>query len=165
MEPNLRYTMCFLRSEDDRVLLLNREAPPNMGLWVGPGGKLEAGETALDCARREFLEETDIDLPNPRFAGIVTWDTETGCSGMYLFVADAPAEFEYHTPRKMDEGILDWKEIAWILHPENCGIPPHEKHFLKAALEDPTTYEHHYVFRKNTLVDYRTIPLEHPVHL
>jgi 8-oxo-dGTP diphosphatase len=131
-----------------------------MGLWNGPGGKLHDGETALDCVRREFLEETDMDLSNVRFSGLVTWETETRCTGMYLFVAEAPAELEYQTPRTTKEGILDWKELSWILHPENSGVPHDVKQVLKAALDDPTLYDHRFVFQKNTIVDYRLLPLE-----
>jgi len=44
----------------DRVLLLRTEFTRRR-LWITPGGGLEPGETAGECARRELLEETGID--------------------------------------------------------------------------------------------------------
>lgn len=40
---------------DNKVLLVKRQDTP---LWVLPGGKLEIGETELECAIREANEET-----------------------------------------------------------------------------------------------------------
>ncbi len=44
-----------------RVLLLRREAGVHCGgFWSLPGGKQRAGESEMDCARRELLEETGV---------------------------------------------------------------------------------------------------------
>jgi len=37
------------------------------GLWVFPGGHAEPSETILDCVRREFLEETEYAVKEPRW--------------------------------------------------------------------------------------------------
>lgn len=42
------------------VLLVKRKNNPNAGLWGFPGGHVELGETGLECAKRELLEETGI---------------------------------------------------------------------------------------------------------
>ena len=36
--------------------------PPDKGMWSFPGGGQRLGETLLDCARREALEETGLKL-------------------------------------------------------------------------------------------------------
>ena len=47
---------------DGRVLLARRAIPPRAGHWDLPGGFLEEGEDALGGLRREFKEETGIDV-------------------------------------------------------------------------------------------------------
>jgi len=44
----------------ERILLVRRAKPPGIGKWGFPGGHLERGETARECAVRELREETAI---------------------------------------------------------------------------------------------------------
>ncbi|WP_170426967.1 NUDIX hydrolase [Ruegeria arenilitoris] len=44
----------------DHVLLVQRSKQPDAGLWGFPGGHVEWGETALQAAQRELLEETAV---------------------------------------------------------------------------------------------------------
>ena len=44
----------------DEVLLVQRGSALGRGRWSLPGGKLELGETTLQAAHRELLEETGI---------------------------------------------------------------------------------------------------------
>lgn len=53
----LKYTICFIKRADN-ILLLNREKPGWMGSWNGVGGKIETGETPIECILREIYEET-----------------------------------------------------------------------------------------------------------
>ena len=47
---------------DGRVLLAKRAIEPRAGHWDLPGGFLEEGEEALDGLRREFQEETGLEI-------------------------------------------------------------------------------------------------------
>lgn len=48
--------VCFRGA--DEVLLIRRGAPPRLGEWSLPGGRIEPGERAADAALRELREET-----------------------------------------------------------------------------------------------------------
>jgi 8-oxo-dGTP diphosphatase len=55
-----------------RVLLMHRHKEPNLGLWVGLGGKLEPDESPYECARRELHEEAGLRAQHLVFRGLVT---------------------------------------------------------------------------------------------
>jgi 8-oxo-dGTP diphosphatase len=44
----------------ETVLLVKRALEPSRGLYAFPGGRVEAGETSEEAARRELLEETGM---------------------------------------------------------------------------------------------------------
>ncbi len=54
---NPRIIVCALPSFEDKVLLCKRAIEPRYGLWTLPGGFMELGESTLDAAKRETLEE------------------------------------------------------------------------------------------------------------
>lgn len=147
----LKYTICFIRRRNE-VLLLNREHPSWMGSWNGIGGKIEANETPLQCVIREILEETGMRPAEVLYKGTVTWEVDGAMvGGMYTFMAVVPDDLIFETPRKTDEGILDWKDISWIVNPDNTGMATNVPKFLPKVLGDKRLYEHRCVFFGNVL--------------
>jgi 8-oxo-dGTP diphosphatase len=145
MKP-YKYTICFIKRGEE-ILLLNREQSSWMGCWNGVGGRFEDGETPKECILREVLEETNITLDEVRDCGIVTWIIDgIDKGGMHIYLAELADDFTYTTPIKMDEGILDWKKMEWIMHPENYGIAENVPKFLPAMLYDEKRYEHRCVW-------------------
>jgi 8-oxo-dGTP pyrophosphatase MutT (NUDIX family) len=69
-----RYVCSFLFSPDRRSVLLIRKNRPawQAGKLNRIGGKIEASETPHEAARREFREETGLDLPESAFAHVLT---------------------------------------------------------------------------------------------
>ncbi|KAJ4397846.1 hypothetical protein N0V93_002083 [Gnomoniopsis smithogilvyi] len=59
--PNVRVGVAALvRGPDGRVVFGRRKGSHGAGKWAFPGGHLEYGESFIDCAERETLEETGL---------------------------------------------------------------------------------------------------------
>jgi 8-oxo-dGTP diphosphatase len=58
-----------LLERDGRVLLARRVIQPRLGFWDLPGGFLEEGEDPLHGLRREFREETGLEVEPLEFLG------------------------------------------------------------------------------------------------
>ena len=145
---NYRYTMAFIR-RGFQILMLNRDFAPAKGLWNGVGGGIEQGETPRQGILREVREETGLVLTDVECKGIITWTIDGGpVGGMYLYVADLPQEFlpgaELRTPVRMDEGVLEWKEVSWALASDNPGVGDWIPRYLPAALFENRLFDHRF---------------------
>lgn len=155
----IAYNICFIR-QGDRVLLLNRNKPSWMGAWNGIGGKLEPGETPRESMMREMREETGLVPGGLDFKALVTWvvdDKKVG--GMYVYAAELSEETSYPTPIGTEEGILDWKELAWILHPENRGVAYNIPKSIEKILYDDRCFEHICVYQNGELLQHESVPI------
>jgi 8-oxo-dGTP diphosphatase len=97
----------------DSVLLL--KGAPDKRLWPnlynGVGGHIEAGESILDAAHREFNEETGLELISPWLVGVVMIDTGTNPGiGMYIFRGSAGEGALIQS----SEGRLEWINISQL---------------------------------------------------
>jgi len=158
----LSYTIGFIYRGGE-VLLLNRKFAPLQGVWHGVGGKLETGETPEVGMAREILEETGLRFAPEelKYSGEVTWPTGNGrMDGMYAFTAEVQETFQYPTPIAVEEGILDWKPLAWICAPDNHGVREHVKRFLPMMLYEAQCYEYRCDFEDNQLKKFDAFPIE-----
>lgn len=53
--------------KDGKVLLGKRKNAHGEGTWSFPGGHLELNEELEDCAKRELMEETGLNIKNIKF--------------------------------------------------------------------------------------------------
>ena len=75
----------ILVKSDNKVLLCKRCSKCNLpNVWSIPSGHVENGENAIDGARREFFEETDIKINNVRLLGMFRSRTGKGLVYVYL---------------------------------------------------------------------------------
>jgi len=114
--PGLPYklaTLCDLRDEAGRVLLIRRKKSPNQGLCSPIGGKLdmESGESPAQCAAREIREEAGLDLPTSRLhlLGLISERSyeDSGHWLLFYFRVLGVAKVE---PRELEEGWLEWHD-------------------------------------------------------
>jgi 8-oxo-dGTP diphosphatase len=143
------YTLCFIK-QGDKILMLNRNKAPWLGIWNGVGGKRQADESPLECIHREIIEETNININIDQIIdkGFVTWndDFKTPSLGLHLFYADLPLSYKYTTPIETKEGILSWKEIDWVNDKTNLGVSYNIPYFIEQVLYNPNRFHYHCKF-------------------
>lgn len=61
-------------NQDREVLVIRRKNPPYQEQWALPGGYVDEGETFVQAAQRELLEETGLDIDLRRFETGRVWD-------------------------------------------------------------------------------------------
>src|SRR6056297_1742156 len=66
---NPRPATSVVAKKDNRVLLARRGIEPKKGEWDLVGGFLEYDESPQECARREFKEETGLEIKIEDFLG------------------------------------------------------------------------------------------------
>lgn len=103
-------TLCYLENARGEYLMLHRvkkKNDVNQDKWIGVGGKFEGDESPDECLLREVREETGVTLTRWRFRGVVTFLTNGGWEGeyMYLFTADG---WEGEFVDTCSEGDLEW---------------------------------------------------------
>jgi len=72
-----------------QVLLIKRAYAPYQNLWTFPGGSMEPGESAEQCAVREIEEELGLVIRNPRLALVQA----LGRDGAYRLAVFATQDF------------------------------------------------------------------------
>ena len=102
-------TCCYLK-KDGKTLLLHRikkKEDINKGKWIGIGGKIEKGESPLECVLREFYEETGLKIKEVTLKGYITFPGiyYGEDEGMFLYVA---YDYEGELVKNCKEGILVW---------------------------------------------------------
>jgi len=128
-------TLCYLENDRGEYLMLHRvkkKKDVNQDKWIGVGGKFEGDESPDECLLREVREETGVTLTSWKFRGVVTFLTDGGWEGefMYLFTATG---WEGEFVDSCSEGDLEWvaKEVV-----PNLPVWEGDKIFLRLLAED-----------------------------
>lgn len=113
----------------DKILLCKRNNIGSYpGMWSIPGGKLEADESTQDGARREFFEETNVDIKDMdlNFVGLIPRHTRDGkkVKGlMYVYLLNVDECIEPDLENAIDgEEHTDWDYFPLSgIKPETSG--------------------------------------------
>lgn len=103
-------TLMFVVS-GGRILLIEKKRGHGQGKINGPGGKIDPGESPLECAVRETREELLISVKNPRKVGELWFQMSDYPSLVcHVFVA---SEFEGE-PTETEEAVPLWVPLDRI---------------------------------------------------
>ena len=75
-----RYAGVMVKCKDKILLCKRNNLGSFPGMWSIPGGKLEENETTQEGAKREFFEETNVDINDKEitFIGLIPRHTRDG---------------------------------------------------------------------------------------
>jgi ADP-ribose pyrophosphatase YjhB (NUDIX family) len=112
----------LLRDRDGNVLIVRTRKWSN--LWGIPGGKVEYGETLEDGFRRETLEETGLELENPRMVMVQEAIDHPEFHQkkhfiLFNYVADVVSDHACPEVTLNDEA----EEYRWVRLPESFNLP------------------------------------------
>lgn len=103
-------TLCYLENDRGEYLMLHRvkkRHDVNQDKWIGVGGKFEGNESPDECLLREVREETGLTLTDFRFRGVVTFLTDGGWEGEYMYLFTATG-WTGEMTADCAEGTLEW---------------------------------------------------------
>lgn len=120
MRPKVGVGVIILK--DNKVLMGKRKNAHGEGTWSFPGGHLEFNEELEECAKREALEETGIEIKNIRL-GTATNDIfrEEEKHYITLFMI---SEYDSGEVRVMEPDKCElWEWFEWDNLPSPVFIP------------------------------------------
>ncbi|MBU3941748.1 MAG: NUDIX domain-containing protein [Nanoarchaeota archaeon] len=108
--------------KDNKVLLGKRKNSHGEGSWCFPGGHLEFNESLENCAKREVLEETGIEIKNIRFETItndIFKDEWKHYITIFMLCKHGSGEAKVMEPEKCEK----WNWFEWNNLPEPLFLP------------------------------------------
>jgi 8-oxo-dGTP diphosphatase len=124
-------TLC-LPVVDGRVLLVRKKRGVGAGLYNGPGGKIEPGETPRECIHREVNEELRVGLSGVEKVGEL--DFVFG-DEPFMFVHVYRASDISGEPEKTEEAEPQWFDTDEIPYDE---MWPDDRHWMPKLLAGET---------------------------
>ncbi len=110
-------TLGYIEKEDCYLMMhrISKKNDLNQGKWIGVGGKVEKGESPLECMKRECLEETGLTWNDPALKGVITFNFYQNQQ-----LQESEIMFLYHGTSfsgelgECSEGVLEWVPISHI---------------------------------------------------
>ena len=110
--------VCAIIFFDKKILVTQRSEKMKLPLkWEFPGGKLEAGESEIECVRREIKEELNIEIDVSKKLSNSIYDYGSFKINLILFLANyisgeiiLSEHKDYKLIDKLELLNLDWAE-------------------------------------------------------
>ncbi|HEV7276853.1 MAG TPA: NUDIX domain-containing protein [Devosiaceae bacterium] len=98
---------------DGKVLLIRRAYAPYQHLWTLPGGRMETGETAAECAAREVKEELGLTVSALRHV-----ETQLLGGTEWRLAVFATGNFSGNIAPSDEISAYCWRELAAVAQME-----------------------------------------------
>ncbi|MCX5971372.1 MAG: NUDIX domain-containing protein [Coprothermobacterota bacterium] len=104
---------CVIRGQE--ILLVRQDRGYWKDLWVIPGGSLELGETLEDCARREVLEETNVQVQVLQQTGTyLSYDPDTSFEKQVICIAYLARPIGGQPSAASDAREVRWTDLGEV---------------------------------------------------
>lgn len=111
--------------ERDGAYLLVHETPDGSAVYNQPAGHLEEGESLIQAAERETLEETGWEVSVTQYLGMYRYIAPNGITYLrHGFVAEA---IKFYPQRPLDDGII---QAIWWNYDSVCN----NVHLMRSTL-------------------------------
>lgn len=144
-------SLCYLIKDGTYLMMhrIKKKNDENHDKWIGIGGKLEAGETPYDSARREINEETGLVANKLFYRGIITFVSDLyGTEYMHLFTCD---DFTGVLKSNCPEGVLEWVKKESIT---SLPVWEGDKIFLRLLDTEERFFSLKLVYRGDSLISH-----------
>jgi len=99
------------------ILMIERGVEPHLGYWSLPGGVIDEGESPVEAAVRETLEETGLEVVVVRGLGVVTGPLTGRGHGVFLCSAVGGA-LRVCPPEVTDVRWVPYRMLRGLMIPE-----------------------------------------------
>lgn len=148
----LRTSLAYV-VKDGSVLMLHRNKRPSdvhYGKYVGPGGKLEKGESPHQSMVREVFEETGLKVLKDKFVGTIFFPNFDGENDIFSYVyriEDVKGQLsENH------EGQPKWIELDQV---DSLPLWEGDRIFLPWVLEDGPFFQAIFYYEEGNFINYK----------
>lgn len=108
--------------KDNKFLIGKRKGSHGKGTWGFPGGHLEFMESIEECAKREVLEETGLQikiLKRGPYTNDIFKEANKHYATLFVVAEIVSGELKIMEPNKCEE----WKWFSWDEFPEPIFLP------------------------------------------
>ncbi len=146
-KPGVRATLMFIVDEEaGRVLLIRKKRGLGAGKINGPGGKMDPGETSLQCAVRETQEELGVTALDPVKHGELWFQF---VDGLALYVDVFRATRWQGEPVETPEAIPLWTSLEELPFDQMWAD---DRHWLAEVLVEKKNFIGRFVFDDDTML-------------